>query len=178
MSLPQMVTPRTGKPRGRPKLPFPQDPDRFAIALAFALKRLGNSENNAFRAVAAAAFGIKRSAEQIEARRKRGRGAVPTGLKVTYQGASSGTLLSRATSLRQKSARAWRNPECMPWLLYWHEAFLLALQAASSAERCVTRILQLGQMVAAGELAEDRMLNVLSAELPDLFTNDPAQEQA
>jgi hypothetical protein len=30
--------------------------------------------------------------------------------------------------------------------------------------------------VVEGTVAEDQLLNVLSAELPDLFTNDPAQE--
>jgi hypothetical protein len=64
----------------------------------------------------------------------------------------------------------------MAWLLEKQAAFALALQAASSAERCAIRILQLGRLVVEGNLAEDRLLNVLSAELPDLFTNDPTQE--
>jgi hypothetical protein len=68
-----MVSRKTGKPRGRPQLDFLQDPDRFAIALAFALRTLGNSENAAFQAVAASAFGSKVSAEQVAPRRKRGR---------------------------------------------------------------------------------------------------------
>jgi len=36
--------------------------------------------------------------------------------------------------------------------------------------------LELGQRVAEGNLPEDQLLNVLSDELPDLFTNDRAQE--
>jgi hypothetical protein len=172
-----MVSPKTGKPRGRPQLDFLQDPDRFAIALAFALRTLGNSENDAFRAVAALALGAKVSAKEVAPRRKRGRGAIPGGLMVTYErvarkGGSTGSLVGRATSLRQKGARTERDPKAMAWLLEKQAAFALALQAASSLERCATRILELGQLVVKGKLAEDRLLGKLSDELPDLFTND------
>jgi hypothetical protein len=178
-----MVTPKTGRPRGRPQLDFVQDPDRFAIALAFALRALGSSENAAFQAVAASGFGSKVSAEQIGPRRKRGRGAIPGGLMVTYEraahsGAATTTLRGRATSLRHKGARIERDPKAMAWLEEKQAAFALALQSASSAELCAARILELGQDVVKGKLAEDQLLNVLSSELPDLFTNDPGQEQA
>jgi hypothetical protein len=176
-----MVSPKTGKPRGRPQLDFLQDPDRFAIALAFALRTLGNSENAAFQAVAALAFGSKVSAKEVAPRRKRGRGPIPGGLQVTYEraahsGAATTTLSGRATSLRHKGARVERDPKAMAWLLGKQAAFALALQAASSAERCATRILELGQLVLEGKLAEDQLLNVLSGELPDLFTNDPPKK--
>jgi hypothetical protein len=176
-----MVSRKTGKPRGRPQLDFVQDPDRFAIALAFALRTLGSSENAAFQAVAASGFGSKVSAEQIGPRRKRGRGAIPGGLIVTYEraahsGAATTTLRGRATSLRHKGARVERDPKAMAWLSEKQAAFALALQSASSAELCATRILELGQLVIEGKLAEDHLLNVLSGELPDLFTNDPPKE--
>jgi hypothetical protein len=66
-----------------------------------------------------------------------------------------------------------RDPKAMAWLLERQAAFALALQAASSEERCAKRILELGRRVVEGKLAEGHLLNVLSAELPDLFTNDP-----
>jgi hypothetical protein len=96
--------------------------------------------------------------------------------RAAHSGAATTTLVGRATSLRQKGARMGRDPKAMAWLLQMQAAFALALQAASSSERCATRILELGQLVVKGELAEDRLLNVLSGEMPDLFTNDPAQE--
>jgi hypothetical protein len=176
-----MISRKTGKPRGRPQLDFLQDPDRFAIALAFAFRTLGNSENAAFLAVAALTFGSKVSAQEVAPRRKPGRGAIPGGLQVTYErpvysGAATTTLAGRATSLRQKARRVGSDPKGMAWLLQMQSAFTLALQAASSAEQCATRILELGQQVVEGKLAQDALLNVLSGELPDLFTNDPVQE--
>jgi hypothetical protein len=175
-----MVSRKTGKPRGRPQLDFVQDPDRFAIALAFAFRTLGNTENAAFQAVAALALGSKVSTEEVPPRRKRGRGAVPGGLRVTYErlahkGGAIGSLIGRATSLRQKGARIERDPKAMAWLLEKQAAFAMALQTTSSIERCAQRILELGRQVVDGQLAEDRLLNVLSGE-PDLFTNDPTQE--
>jgi hypothetical protein len=176
-----MVSRKTGKPRGRPQMDFLQDPDRFAIALALAHKTLGSSENTAFRAVAILAFGSKISVQEVPPRRKRGLGAVPGGPMVTYEraarkGGAAGDLLGRATSLRQKGARMGRDPKAMAWLLHMQAAFALALRAASSTEQCSARILQLGQLILEGKLAESRLLNVLSAELPDLLTNDPPQE--
>jgi hypothetical protein len=175
-----VVTPKTGKPRGRRRLDFLQDPDRFPIALAFALRTLGNSENDAFRSVAALAFGWKDCAKEVAPRRKPGRGAIPGGLLVSYEraaysGAATTTLIGKATTLRHKGARLERDPRAMAWLLNMQAAFALALQAAPSSERCATRILELGQLVVAHKLSEDQLLNVLSGELPDLFTNDPAQ---
>lgn len=176
-----MATPKTGRPRGRPQLDFLQDPDRFAIALAFALRTLGYSENTAFQAVAVLAYGYKVSAEEVAPRRKRGRGAIPGGLLVTYEratysGAATTTLFGRATSLRHKGTRIGRDPKAVTWLLQMQAAFSMALLAATSTERCTTRILELGWQVVEGKLAEDKLLNVLSGGLSDLFTNDLAQE--
>jgi hypothetical protein len=169
------------KRRGRPPQDFLQDPDRFAVALAFALRTLGNSENDAFRSVTALAFGERVTACDVGPRRKQGRGAVPAGCLVTYglvfqRGGAAGTLAGRATTLRQKGARVWQNPEAAAWLMEMQSAFAVALTVASSAERCVARILELGRLVTKGKLAEARLLPVLSAELPDIFTNDPVQE--
>ena len=175
------VNGKSGKPRGRPRIDFLQDPDRFAIALAFAIKTLGSSENDACRAVAALAFGKRVSACDVGPRRKPGRGAIPAGSLVTYglafrNGGAAGTLAGRATTLRQKGARVWQSPEAAAWLMGMQFAFSSALQAASSAERCATRILELGRSVAEGKLAEAHLLIVLSSELPELITNDPQQE--
>jgi hypothetical protein len=175
-----MVTPKTGRPRGRPHKDFIKDPDRFAIALACAFKAVGTSENDAYRAVAALAFGTWLSAEDVDSRHKPGRGAMPSGSRVTYEraarkGGASGSLQGRATSLRQKASRLGRDPRDMAWLLQMQSALALAVQAATSVERCANRILELGQLVVEGKLAEAELLNVLSAELPDLFTNDPRQ---
>jgi hypothetical protein len=178
-----MATPKTGKPRGRPRKDFLQDPDRFAVALAFALKTIGTSENDAFRAVAALAFGSKVFEEQVPPRRKRGRGAIPGGMLVGYErtairGGPVGSLIGRADSLRLKTPQIARDPKAMAWLLQMQAAFALALQAASSAERCATRILELGRLVVEGKLPEANLLNVLSAELPDFSTNVSGQGQA
>lgn len=176
-----MVSRKTGKRRGRPQLDFLMDPDRFAIALAFALKTLGHSENAAFRAVAVWAFGRKLEVKEVPPRRKPGRGIIPGGPMVTYEraahaGGPAGSLVGRATTLRQKGARIGGDPKAVLWLLGAQAAFAMALEAASSQERCTARILQLGQLVVEGKLAEDQLLNLLSGELPDLFTNDPPQE--
>jgi hypothetical protein len=175
-----MVSKRTGKPRGRPQLDFLQDPDRFAIALALAFRTLGISENDAFRSVAALAFGFQYDAKEVGPRRKPGRGAIPGGLMVTYvratyQLAATTTLLGKATTLRQKGARVLRDPSAMAWLLQMQFSFALALEAASP-ERCATRILELGHEVVARKISEDQLLNVLSSELPELITSDRQQE--
>ncbi|MET3993345.1 hypothetical protein ABID65_004997 [Bradyrhizobium sp. S3.9.2] len=177
-----MVSKKTGGLRGRPRLNFMQDPDRFAIALAFAFKSVGSSENDAFLRACALAFGSEVSAAEVVPRRKRGRGMIPGGVMVTYEraaakGGASGSLVGRATTLRQKAARARGNPTEMIWLLHTQGAFAMALQAAPAMERCADRILKLVQLVLEGKLAEDDMLlNLLSAELPDLFTNDQPQQ--
>jgi hypothetical protein len=173
------VTTVSRKPRGRPQLDFLKDPDRFAIALAFAFKTLGISENDAFRSVAALAFGFQYDVNEVGPRRKPGRGAIPGGLMVTYVRATynlapTTTLLGKATTLRQKGARAKRDPRAMAWLLQMQFWFALALQAASSTERCASRILELGRSVVACKItSEDQLLNELSSELPDLITRDP-----
>jgi hypothetical protein len=172
-----VATPRTGRPRGRPKSNFLRDPDRFAIALALAFRSLGASENDAFRAVAALAFGRKVSEQQVPPRRKRGRGAIPGGTLVGYertavQGGAIGLLPGRAGSLRLKFSQiGQRDPKAMAWLLRMQGAFTMGLTAASSAERCAARILELGRLVDLGALPEDRLLNVLAAELPAFSTN-------
>jgi hypothetical protein len=97
-------------------------------------------------------------------------------VRAAYSGAATTTLIGKATTLRHKGARVERDPRAMVWLLQMQAAFALALQAASSPERCATRILQLGRQVVEGKLAEEKLLNVLSSELPDIFTNDPVQE--
>jgi hypothetical protein len=169
------------KRRGRPPKNFLLDPDRFAIALAFALRTLGSSENDACRAVAAVAFGERVAACDVGPRRKQGRGAIRAGSRVTYSlafrsGGPAGTLTGRATTLRQKGTRAWQDPKTAAWLMEMQSAFALALMAASSAERCAARILNLGRLVSEGKLDETRLLSILSVELPDLFTNDHRRE--
>jgi hypothetical protein len=142
---------------------------------------LKSSENDAFRAVAALAFGWQDWAEEIPPRRKRGRGAIPGAFMVsyvraTYSGAATTTLIGKATTLRQKGARVQRDPRAMAWLLQMQFWFATALQAASSPERCASRILELGRQVVEGKLAEEKLLNVLSSELPELITNDLSLE--
>lgn len=159
-----------------------QDPDRFVIALAFAFRTIGGSENDAFLRASALAFGSEVSAAKVAPRRKRGRGTIPGGVMVTYEraaekGGASGSLVGRATTLRQKAARAGGNPTEAIWLLHMQGAFAMALRAAPAMERCANRILELGQLVLEGKLDEnDMLLDLLSAELPDLFTNDPPQQ--
>ena len=60
-----MVTPRTGRPRGRPRYDFLRDPERFAVAFVDALTTLGTSETDAFKIAAAQLVGLPVAIETV-----------------------------------------------------------------------------------------------------------------
>jgi hypothetical protein len=81
-----MVTPRTGRPRGRPRKSLLADPERFAVPFVDALLVLGVSETDAFKIAMLQLIGRPVAVRTVGPRRKRGRGAVPGGTLVSYEG--------------------------------------------------------------------------------------------
>jgi hypothetical protein len=180
-----MVSPKTGRPRGRPQKDFLRDPERFAVALALALTSVTDvSENGAFLVAAALAFGWKMKTEDRGPRRKPGRGSIPGGVWTVYERALSGsgwgTLRGRATSLRQKASRIEAGSDSAKWLKFMVDWLITALRPVngSSLEQRATRFVELANQVNAEKITEDQLrLDVMGlARLPDLFTNDPPQE--
>lgn len=171
-----MATPKTGRPRGRPQYDFLHDPERFAIALGRAFMSLGASENDSFRRVAALIQGKEVGRQTKGSTRKRGRGAVPAGTWVTYATkvipeGSAGSLAGKGSTLRKNATKTQLDPKAAAWLLVWTNAFHLALCASEDLEFCASLIMELGNRVKNGTLAEDQLLPTLAARLPDITPN-------
>ena len=112
-----MASPRTGRPRGRPRKPKPparprgnqpydffRDPDRYAIALLDVLLADGaGSARDLSFAIAAWQVGIE--AESPSGAKHPGLVATHWLTKRTIPGARAATLEGRAATLRQKQAR-------------------------------------------------------------------------
>ena len=179
-----MVTPRTGRPRGRPKN-FLRDPERFAIPYARALMTVYQaSENAAFATAAAELRGVKIEAKFVGPRRMRGRGAVPPGILVPYraeegrgweQAYRRGNTLKeffehKASVLRRKAHRA--KAEYPKWYGAMVRAFELALRPEKDQEFSATEIMRLAMSVGEAAYAHAALLPLLSAKFlcsPDLL---------
>jgi hypothetical protein len=126
-----MVTPRTGRPRGRPRYDFLRDPERFAVAFVDALTALGTSETDAFKIAAAQLVGIPVSIETVEPRRKQGRGAIPGGTLVSYDQAAV-SIAGKGDSVRRKFKMSCTQ-EVAAWRVAMGRAFILTLIGTDTA---------------------------------------------
>jgi hypothetical protein len=179
-----MVTPRTGRPRGRPPKDFLRDPERFAIPYALALMKVFNaSENDAFTA-AAAQLPPSTAVNTTETglRRKRGRGALPPGLSVTYK-RNLATFASKSSTLLKRARKA--KAKHPAWCQAMSRAFELALRPEGDRQFSSLEIMRLTTAVDEGAYALAVLLPLLAAKfhqlpeyfpnLPDYFPNVPAK---
>jgi hypothetical protein len=96
-----MATPKTGKPRGRPRKRYRQDPDRYILAFAQAAEVVfGISQNDAFDLTVCNFFG--RGVEHEKGRRRQPDGTQAVGW-VTRVGPTP--LQNRAAALITKASR-------------------------------------------------------------------------
>ena len=156
-----MGTPRTGKSRGRPRYNFFGDRERYAIACIDALLVLGTSETDAFHFAASQIVGVPKEARAVDARRKRGRGFVPSGIRICYNSGTT-TIAGKAVTLRRKHKRA-TSPEEAAWRVTMGRAFLLALRA-KDLDRCASEIMELTQSVNEAAYARAALLPLLAAK--------------
>lgn len=156
-----MVSPQTGRLRGRPPYDFLHDPERYAIAFIDALVAHGTSETNAFRIASAQIVGMPMGLRTIEPRRKRGRGVVSGGVQINYDGKTK--IEGKATTLRRKFKRSMR-PEEHVWRVTMGRAFLLALRG-KDLHRCASKIEELAKSVGEARYAQAVLLPLLAAKI-------------
>jgi hypothetical protein len=156
-----MVSPQTGRPRGRPPYDFLRDPERYAIPFIDALLTHGTSETDAFKIAAAQIVGIPLGCRTVGPRQKRGRGLVRAGLLVNYDYAST-TIVGKADTLRRKFKRPI-SPEEHVWRLAMGRAFLLATRA-KDLDRCASKINELAEAVGEAQYARAVLLPLLAAK--------------
>jgi hypothetical protein len=156
-----MVTPRTGRPRGRPPYDFLHDSERYAIPFIDALVVLGTSETDAFKIAAAQIVGTPMGGQTVDPRRKRGRGLVRGGVLVNYDEGS--TIVGKADTLRRKFKRPM-SPEERVWRRAMGRAFLLALRG-KDLHRCVSKIEELAKSVGEAAYAQTMLLPLLAAKI-------------
>lgn len=166
-----MVTPPTGRRRGRPKHDPLVDPERFAVPFVDALLVLGNSETDAFKIATLQFIGRPAAVRTVGPRRKRGRGAVPGGTLVSYEDDSR--IEGRATTLRRKFKKPM-TADVARWRRAMGRAFLLALTGKDFV-RCAGEIRQLAASVGEEQYAQAQLLPLLAAKhisrLPDYLTD-------
>jgi hypothetical protein len=156
-----VVTPRTGRPRGRPRYDFRHDPERYGIAFVDALVVLGISETDAFKGAAAQIVGIPTGFRAVDSRRKRGRGLVQSGVLITYAGTT--TIVGKADTLRRKFKRS-TVPEDLVWRVTMGRAFLLALRG-KDLHRCASKIEGLAKSVGEAAYAQAVLLPLLASKI-------------
>jgi hypothetical protein len=161
-----VVTPRTGRPRGRPRKPaspakprrsvghpplsFSDDPDRYRVACLDALLALGiGSERACARALAALDVAIEDGAEKFAPD-----GRVVTTWKrfTTRVGATAATPDGRAETLREKQRRC-RSPEEANWRRAMSFCFKVALHPRDRL-RAKAGVLTLATVVGEGDFAQ------------------------
>jgi hypothetical protein len=172
-----MVTPRTGRPRGRPKKDFLRDPERFAIPFAIALMTAFDaSENDAFTVAAAELLGTVINTKPVGPRSKRGRGALPAGILATYKrafrrGGSAAHFAGKASTLRKKANKVCTQHS--EWCRAMSRAFVLALHG-KDRQFSTLEIMRLAASVGEVGYARDVLLPLLAARfypLPDFMPN-------
>jgi hypothetical protein len=166
-----MVTPRTGRPRGRPRKSLLADPERFAVPFVDALLVLGVSETDAFKIAMLQLIGRPVAVRTVGPRRKRGRGAVPGGTLVSYE--DDARIEGRVTTLRRKFKKPM-TAEIARWRIATVRAILLAL-TGKDLVRCAGEIRQLAVSVGEEQYADACLLPLLAAKhlsrLPDYLTD-------
>ena len=144
-----MVTPKTGKPRGRPSKPYRIDRDRHVIALAQASEIVwGLSQNAAFDLTVASIYGRPTEPDRIRRRRP------PNTVAVAWTTRVGPTpLQNRAAALITKASKPLSEDDAQ------HHAILLsacvdALKALATSEekdRHASSISALSKLACIGE---------------------------
>jgi hypothetical protein len=165
-----MVTLRTGRPRGRPRKNWRTDPERFALPFIDALVAVGVSETGAFEIAAAQLVGEPVEVRLVGPRRKRGRGAVPGGVLVSYE--PRHRLETKAAALRRKYKKPM-SAEAGRWRIAMGRAFVLALTAKDKA-RCAIKIRELAAAVGEHQAAQT-LLASKNLCLPDFMSDVSAE---
>lgn len=129
-----MVTPRTGRPRGRPSWDWRTDPDRFAIAMADALMALGKTEREAVD-FAVISF-------DMTVRRARSMMLDGASFELRSEPGMAATVKGRASTIRQR-----KNINPVPsgfgeWRKAMGLAFMLAFNPKDK-DACALRVLEL-----------------------------------
>src|SRR4051812_11871258 len=171
-----MVTPRTGKPRGRPRKSFLEDPERYAIALSDALAALGLSEPDSFAFAAAILMGEEVAIEWLPnggARIRYGRVCAP--------GEPTTTILGKADTLRGKAKhRARKGAKLTPFTrdeMHWRQHMALCIMVVLGAKdevRCAEKVRQLAAEIGEAEFCESQLIPMLKRkfEPPDFSPPD------
>ncbi|MHC2104397.1 hypothetical protein [Methylobacterium sp. CM6246] len=167
-----MVTPKTGRPLGRPRKNFLADPERYAVALSDALQLLGLTEKSSFDLVAALVVG-----------RETASSVMPDGrVKVQYESALPGspsvTILGKSDTIRGKSKLRTRNKSPKKKLsldeAIWRTNMALAFAASFSAkefEAGADLISKLTSEIGEAQYAEAILLPMLKAKFdPPAFS--------
>ncbi|WP_128565411.1 hypothetical protein [Methylobacterium crusticola] len=163
-----MVTPKTGRPRGRPKK-FPlHDPDRYWIAYAFALQASGYSERAAFDLAAAQVYGEVGKIEKIQFGDKTGW----TRVEFPKVAGSATTVPGKASTLRRK-ANVARTGEEAYWLVLISRAWLQAMRSKDRA-RNRAEMLAIGSHLGEEAFIAGCLIPFLAAAtaLPDYSPRD------
>lgn len=163
-----MVTPKTGRPRGRPTKPLLEDPDRYWITYAFALQAIGLSENKAFDLAAARVYGHVDKTEEILD------GDLSGSVKIStsrVEGAST-TITGKASTLRRK-ANVDRTQHETRWIILMTRAWLHVL-ASKSHERSRAELLALGKLLQEEAFVGGYLTSKLNEKygLPDFSPRD------
>jgi hypothetical protein len=163
-----MVTPRSGKPRGRPPKSFRDDDDRFAVALLDALEILTNSTGrDRARAVARLVIGTEIKPPPSPSKNHPELVAT-TWDKLSVPGLAA-SFEGKADTLRVKHHKWRSDPAWEPWRQTIVHAFLIVFReqdgaiakaqslwlASSVGEEKFAREV-LWPMIAAGDLPEFR----------------------
>jgi hypothetical protein len=171
-----MVTPRTGQPRGRPKMSWLQDPDRHVIALAGALNGHGQPFERALLLAWSILFGepiqlpanLLRSARRLRlshpTRRRLGAGWTMASWKAPK--------IKREQAIERLSKKAKRfahDPTAARWRYHVGAAWRALLNAAVMTPPAAEMVI-IHMMRQAGEepFARAVMLPLLHAAFPSL----------
>jgi hypothetical protein len=177
-----VVTPRTGRARGRPRKPakpakpqrsagrptlsFFDDPDRYRVGCLDALLALGiRSESACARALAALDVAIEGGEGKL----------APDGRLVTTwerfrtrAGATAATLDGRASTLREKQRRC-RSPEEANWRRAMSSCFKVALHPRDRL-RAKAGVLTLATVVGEGDFAQRVLWPMIDARFSGQFS--------
>lgn len=171
-----MVTPRTGKRRGRPAYDWRTDADRHMVAIGDALHAAGMTEQDATDLAVALFEG---------AEIKRPRAGFDTTFELRSEPGASATIKGRASTIRQKMHRAaWGERLAAEWRIIMAKAVMLALRAVDK-EACRIQIVDLartadrlrgvsGDEIGDQSFAVRRLLPIIDGKilLPDFITSD------
>ncbi|WP_132250223.1 hypothetical protein [Methylobacterium segetis] len=163
-----MVTPKTGRPRGRPRKTLFDDPDRYWIAYALALQAAGCSENKAFDLAAARVYGHVDRIEEIASGELTGW----TKVSVSRVERSATTIFGKASTLRRKTNVARTEIETL-WLTLLARAWMQAL-LSKDHERNRLHLQVLGKHLGEEAFVDRVLLPILDKKsaLPDFSPRD------